>query len=459
MSDQRAKTFYRENYLFTQLTYMQIVGMFPIDYTKCLPQRLAFLSVILNRMYFGFWQLICIHIAVIQIASVHVNWGKSLDDISPFLNTSLIYVFTYYIIVYFQGRYGTHAELIEYINGNFKSRSAPGITYVTLEPAYRAANRFTHVWIICCTFGTLHWAFAPILTGTRALPLHSWYPFNALSPQYEIIYICQVLGQVLVGIGYGNVGAMLMSKITLVNGQYDMLFCSLKNLQSTAMILRGNHKEQLKNLQRKIDRSRDEINEYYVSCEILENLPQISDTVTANIPSHTVRERDTYFMEYNNELVTALKECIKHHQMIIKFCHMLEHFYHFYNLGKFFQITFLVCLLAVTATTGQNSAMKMVTIAEYLSLATSELLLFCYYADMLTYQSTRLNEAIIRSPWYTCGGPIRRDLIIMLANSVKPFTLTAGKFFLLTVESFKSAMAASFSYYTLLTKFRTRGDA
>ncbi|GAB0100514.1 Odorant receptor [Sergentomyia squamirostris] len=439
---------------------MQVVGMFPIDYAYYLPHRLAFLSDILNKMYFAFWQLICIHIAVVQIASVHVYWDKSLDEISPFLNTSLIYVFTFYIVNYFQGRCKTHAELIDYLNANFKSRSAPGISYVTLEPAYRAANKFTHVWLICCTFGTLHWAFAPLLTGTRALPLQSWYPFNALeSPQYEIIYMCQFLGQILVGIGYGIVGGMLMSKITLVNGQYDMLFCSLKNLQCTAMLLKGNRREELKKLQSEIDRSKDEVNEYYVSVEILENLSMMSHAGRMDIPKHCVKKEDTYLMEYGDELMEALRDCIKHHQMIVKFCTKLEHFYHFYNLGKFFQITFLVCLLAVTATTGQNSPMKMVTIAEYLSLATSELLLFCYYADMLTYQSTRLYEAIIRSPWYMCGGPVRRHMIIMLANSVKPFTMTAGKFFLLTVESFKSAMAASFSYYTLLTKFRSREDA
>uniref|UniRef100_A0A3F2ZDF0 Odorant receptor n=1 Tax=Lutzomyia longipalpis TaxID=7200 RepID=A0A3F2ZDF0_LUTLO len=271
--DQSEKSFYCENYLNVQITYMQVVGMYPIDYAKYLPRRLFFLSEILNRMYFGFWQLICIHIAVVQIASVYVNWGKSLDDISQYLNTSLIYVFTYYIILYFQGRCRTHAKLINYLNENFKSRSAPGITYVTLEPAYKAANKFTHIWLVCCTFGTLHWAFAPILTGTRVLPLNAWYPFDALvrfmtvhhmfiislnvflarfsinfqaSPQYEIIYICQFLGQILVGIGYGIVGGMLMSKITLLNGQYDMLFCSLKNLESTAMILQGNHTEDLK---------------------------------------------------------------------------------------------------------------------------------------------------------------------------------------------------------------------
>uniref|UniRef100_A0A240SXW2 Uncharacterized protein n=1 Tax=Lutzomyia longipalpis TaxID=7200 RepID=A0A240SXW2_LUTLO len=230
--DQSEKSFYCENYLNVQITYMQVVGMYPIDYAKYLPRRLFFLSEILNRMYFGFWQLICIHIAVVQIASVYVNWGKSLDDISQYLNTSLIYVFTYYIILYFQGRCRTHAKLINYLNENFKSRSAPGITYVTLEPAYKAANKFTHIWLVCCTFGTLHWAFAPILTGTRVLPLNAWYPFDALaSPQYEIIYICQFLGQILVGIGYGIVGGMLMSKITLLNGQYDMLFCQFKELR------------------------------------------------------------------------------------------------------------------------------------------------------------------------------------------------------------------------------------
>ncbi|XP_055708520.1 odorant receptor 83a [Phlebotomus papatasi] len=438
------KLFRRENYLNVQITYMKIVGMFPIDYAKFLPQRLEFLSSVLNRMYFAFWQLISMHIAIVQIASVYVYWGESLDELSPYLNNSVIYLFTYFIITYFQFKYNSHAKLIAYINENFEMRSAQGLTYVTIEPAYKAAKRFTNIWVISCIFGTLHWAFSPILTGVRALPLQSWYPFDALkSPQYEILYACQCLGQINVAIGFGIVGAMLMSKITLVNVQYDMLFCSIKNLLYTAMILKGNRMKELKKLQDAIDWSKSEVNEYYVSKDILENLSDIPETKCSQVPHSKRKPEDTYLMEYNDELMMALRDCIKHHQMINIFCNKLEDFYNAFNFGKFFQVTILICLLA-----------NLLLSAEYLSLASSELLIFCHYASMITYQSTRLNEAIIRSPWYMCGGPVRRDMLIMLTNTVKPFVLTGGKFFQVTIDNFRTTMTASFSYYTLLTKFR-----
>lgn len=73
-------------------------------------------------------------------------------------------------------------------------------------------------------------------------------------------------------------------------------------------------------------------------------------------------------MEYNDELMMALRACIKHHQMINTFCNKLEDFYSAFNFGKFFQVTILICLLAVTATTGQNSIMKMITISKAITL-------------------------------------------------------------------------------------------
>lgn len=56
----------------------------------------------------------------------------------------------------------------------------------------------------------------------------------------------------------------------------------------------------------------------------------------------------------------------------------------------------------------------------------------------------------MRSQWYSFKTPFRRSLQIIMANSLKPLKITAGKFYVLDYERFISVMRASFSYYTLL---------
>lgn len=72
---------------------------------------------------------------------------------------------------------------------------------------------------------------------------------------------------------------------------------------------------------------------------------------------------------------------------------------------------------------------------------------FVYYL-----KSTRVGEALLRSPWHLCGGPFRRGILMILQNTLKPIVLTGGKFFVLDYMKVKGILAASFSYYTLLQK-------
>lgn len=47
------------------------------------------------------------------------------------------------------------------------------------------------------------------------------------------------------------------------------------------------------------------------------------------------------------------------------------------------------------------------------------------------FQSIRVGDAVLRCSWHLCGSRFRRDLSIILANTVVPIQLTGGKFFIL----------------------------
>lgn len=70
----------------------------------------------------------------------------------------------------------------------------------------------------------------------------------------------------------------------MICGQYDVLFCSLKNLLRTAMIKHRGHSRELRRLAAQIDLVEENQNsQYYMGPEIMD---EIDDDITArNVPS------------------------------------------------------------------------------------------------------------------------------------------------------------------------------
>lgn len=140
-----------------------------------------------------------------------------------------------------------------------------------------------------------------------------------------------------------------MSMVSALLNQYDILYCSLKNIRYTGMIHSGGCKRELIQLQNKIDFKKYEVNEYFNALEFYENLEEI-DSGTKKLYERVVeRNKYNYLTEYDEEISDAISECIKHHQVILQFSKKMEEFYHPFILLKILQITFLICFLAYLA--------------------------------------------------------------------------------------------------------------
>lgn len=62
-----------------------------------------------------------------------------------------------------------------------------------------------------------------------------------------MVYAMQCLGQLAVGYAFTTVPNMIISITILLCGQYDILFCNLKNIRNTAMLKNNiNNRHQLK---------------------------------------------------------------------------------------------------------------------------------------------------------------------------------------------------------------------
>ena len=102
-------------------------------------------------------------------------------------------------------------------------------------------------------------------------------------------------------------------------------------------------------VQKKIDIQKQEINQFYISKEKIENLQEINDFKKEENIICPKMTTDTFLPDYSNALCDAIANCVKHHQMILEFSKLFEEFYYIYLLTKLFYAAFLICILAFTA--------------------------------------------------------------------------------------------------------------
>lgn len=109
---------------------------------------------------------------------------------------------------------------------------------------------------------------------------------------------------------------MYASFIILLCGQYDILYANLKNLgEVTRKNLSSKSIEQMMRIrQMKINLEEQEVNQYLVSIEKIDNV---------ECKAHT----------YVDEM-DAMADCLKHHEMILQFGKMLQDAYSIFSSSK-----------------------------------------------------------------------------------------------------------------------------
>lgn len=178
-----------------------------------------------------------------------------------------------------------------------------------------------------------------------------------------------------------------------------------------------------RNLQNKINFDDEEQSQYYYSFEQKEDLNDDGNLVTvlnemkSKLERNPLNRRSTneFLTEYQDELALALRECIVHHQNIIKVCGMLERFYNLIVLVKSLQVTLQICNFAYVSTTVNflqlyniavcfekvfsfqttTSIMQSITYLEYLFLTFVDIMIFGYAGNWIKEQ-VKIWKIIIR---------------------------------------------------------------
>uniref|UniRef100_A0A1I8NX59 Odorant receptor n=2 Tax=Stomoxys calcitrans TaxID=35570 RepID=A0A1I8NX59_STOCA len=428
---------------------MKFMGQVPIKLENYFPSPLKALCRRLAMCYCVFCVFSNLHLSLLYMkTTLDMLESGELEEITDALTMAIIFSFSTFATCYWLIRSQTLLKFISKVNREYRHHSLAGLTFVSAKQSIRLAHKVSLYWLISCTVGVVSWALAPLLLGSHTLPLKCWYPFDPLKPGlYTFIYATQVWCQFLMGCIFGNGSALFVSVVVIMLGQFDVLYCSLKNVTHHAQLLTGEDLNILRKIQQELPKSQDdELNQYALLIEHPTNLKELSVS------------KMTHNANLGQALHDSLVECVHIHQFILQSCDTLEMLYNPYCLVKSLQITLQLCLLAFVGVAGERSAMRAINLVQYLMLTLSELLMFTYCGEMLSSHSIRAGEAFWRSQWWINGHLYKNDILMFLVNTRRMVKLTAGKFYLMDVQRLRSVITQAFSFLTLLQKLAEKNQ-
>ncbi|EDV49904.1 putative odorant receptor 85e [Drosophila erecta] len=438
----------RETNLFRPLMVQQLaMGTQPSPrLPQWWPKRLELVGQLLAKAYSSMVIFTSLHLGVLFTkTTLDVLPTGELQAITDALTMTIIYFFTAYGTIYWCLRSRHLLAYMEHMNREYRHHSLAGVTFVSSHAAHRMSRNFTVAWIMSCLLGVTFWGVSPLMMGIRMLPLHCWYPFDALAPiTYTAVYATQLFGQILVGMTFSFGGSLFVTLSLLLLGQFDVLYCSLKNLDAHAKLLAGESVNALSLLQEELllgDSTR-ELNQYALLQEHATDLLRLS--AGRKCPGQ------------GNAFHNALVECVRLHRFILHCAQELENLFSPYCLVKSLQITIQLCLLVFVGVSGTREVLRIVNQLQYLGLTVFELLMFTYCGELLSRHSIRSGDAFWRGAWWKHAHFIRQDILIFLVNSRRAVHVTAGKFYVMDVNRLRSVITQAFSFLTLLQKLAAK---
>ncbi|XP_063709128.1 odorant receptor 83a-like [Culicoides brevitarsis] len=329
------------------------------------------------------------------------------------------------------------------MNSKLRKRSAPGLTYVTIDSGLALARKVLRYWHCTTTMAALSYNFIPLVNQQKQLPLPAWYPFDVYESKFfELFYVLESYGQTWQAQQFANGCGTAAYVFVLITSQIDMLCASIKNIPYTALIRHGINKNHLLKMQENLKNTYQEINQFSTGdkIELLEDFSLYESVYFVQSTSHEVLSDFNLTPDAfkNPKLKKCLKEafidCIHHHEEIISMSKDYQNLMSTFFLLKLADITGLMTLILIAITTTQDST-RAIVFCEYLTIPSIELFILCYYGTNLTHQSSKLINAVMNSDWYLYAGALRSEVSIFLAETVKPIFFTGSGLFRISIET------------------------
>ncbi|XP_076177675.1 odorant receptor 82a [Ptiloglossa arizonensis] len=167
-----------------------------------------------------------------------------------------------------------------------------------------------------------------------------------------------------------------------------------------------------------------------------------------SILSHRVRNIDLEPQKY----FSKMKILVERHTELLRLANILAETFSSLMFVQTVGLIFSLCIVAYQLLMTSESDEDMNTIHFIIYSCAVVLLAFCYcfLGECLISESNEIQVACYFTNWYDLPDEYAKSLMFCIARSQKPSYLTAGKFYVFSLETFGAIMKASMAYLSVL---------
>jgi hypothetical protein len=310
--------------LHLNLTVLQWLGLWP-----CNKDSMCFKALFL-RTAFCFAFTVQATINIVEIMDIIVNWGH-LDNLAENIYTigCSITAIVKELTIIFNTK--NIQSLVNILDNELAVPIKQGSSQQKEQIARTCKNQarmFTLIFISMCAFVGTSFSFVPFadnllghsttgVSSPRPMPYTAWFPFNVTeTPAYEVAYIYMSLETTYTSVYIASCDALFVAIIIHLCGQFQILQVSLRDIKVHVMkTFQATDKERIRSGSINLsptDLPHSAISETEVYA--YENDVYL-DTTKDNKSSEELDLSNEYLAA---ELQHHLKECIKHHQILLR---------------------------------------------------------------------------------------------------------------------------------------------
>ncbi|XP_046478013.1 odorant receptor 13a isoform X1 [Neodiprion pinetum] len=399
-----------EDYIRLNKINLLILGLWPIP--EVAPKWRQALQFFHTAVVFILFSMLFFP-AIIDLYMFKGDVGVIADNLCTTM--TMFSVITY--IPYFTLRRKTLKAILRNMESNWNRSmdlTAPKTHRDILLRAAEFSKAFTRwysfiIYVTCSLY-----MFSPLFilgdleTQTaRRQPVRAWYPINQTSEViYTAIYASQVVGGAISSIGSVSVDGLFLVMMRHFCAQLRILQCELTTLGTSV-----------------------------ANCE--------SNSFTAHFRMNKTTT--------DVELLQRIKNIIEDHQSAIQNADNIRSLYNVVCFLQLFVSSVVICVIGFQLIFYLDSwGLDLVKYVMYIQAVLLQIYIYCSLGDDLLTESIRVGQAAYECPWTNFSTSVKSCLLVMTMRSQQPLLITAGNFYVMSMENFAAILKTSLSYLSVL---------
>ncbi|XP_066588525.1 odorant receptor 13a-like [Prorops nasuta] len=162
----------------------------------------------------------------------------------------------------------------------------------------------------------------------------------------------------------------------------------------------------------------------------------------------------------SNDFQQAIRIIVRKHEHLNRCVKKVEGTFNFCFLVQAVLSTLLICFQAfiafeAMALSDSFPVNDIIFLIVYISVILLVIYFFCYMGEALITSSSELSNGVFESNWYLLSPRNLKMLTFIIFRSSIPLRLTAGKFNVLSIQTFASIIKAAAGYFSVMVQLET----